>query len=204
MTHKGSEQTKIVPVICRDCKETMTILASASARIVEGRCPGCTEAFNKAGEEYNKRIGFVPTLGAVGIGFSEENEPEELSDLTIHTLACNGAFGLEWLLHGEASDRAVRLLQDGIKFCDYITEMDKSMVIKNSLQKTVTGLQLCVDEEAKGYFKGENAKKMLSAHAPKYSEHDIRMMQQFFNEQGTPYLNRQLAIMRRRQRGKGW
>ena len=195
--HKGSEQTKIVPVICRDCRGTMTILASASANIIEGRCPGCTKVFNKKGEEYNRRIGFVPTLEPVGIGFTEESEPEELSDLTIHTLACNGAFGLEWLLHGEASGRAVRLLQDGIKFCDNIKKTDESKVIKDSLQRTLTALNNHVNELTANKTDGKGYKSP-------YSEQDIRRMQHFFNEQGTPYLNRRLAIMRKRQSGRGW
>ncbi len=184
MTHSGSEQTKIVPVICRDCKETMTILAYASARIIEGRCPGCTKAFNKKGEEYNKSIGYTP-------------EPEKLSDLAIHTLACNAGFGLEWLLHGEAGDRTVRLLQDGIRFCDNIVETVESKTFKNSLQKTVTALNDHVNE-----LQGDKTGSI--GYKSPYSEQDIRRMQHFFNEKSTPYLRRRLAIMRRRQHGYGW
>lgn len=196
VTHKGSEQTKIVPIICRDCKETMTILALASAKIIEGRCPECTKAFNKAGEEYNKRIGFTATLAPVGIDLIDEDEPE-LSDLTIHTLGCNGAFGLEYLLHNEAPDRAINLLQDGIRFCNNITKTDESKAIKNSLQKTVAALNDHINEL-------QADKTCCIGYKPPYSEPEIRRMQHFFNEQSRPYLNRQLAIMRRRQGGRRW
>lgn len=203
MTHEGSEQTKIVPVICRDCKETMTVLALASAKIIEGRCPGCTKAFNKKQEEYNKSIGYTTEPGKPGT-LVYTPEPEQLSDLAMHTLTCNAVFGLEWLLNDEISDRVVRELKDGIQFCDNISETDESKAIKTALQKIVGELQMYVDEHAKAYFKGEKAKEMLDAHLPKYSKQELRKMQHFFNEQGTPYLRRQITLMRRRHSVRGW
>lgn len=206
MTHEGSEQTKIVPVICTDCKETMTILALASAKIIEGRCPGCTKAFNKKQEEYNKSIGYTPGEGGTLVYHNpvEQQEPENLSDLTMHTLSNNVVFGLEWLLNEEVSDRVIMELKDGIQFCNNIPETDESKTIKTALQKIVGELQLYVDEHAKAYFKGEKAKEMLDAYFPNYSKQELRKMQHFFDEQGTPYLRRQITLMRRRHSVRRW
>ncbi len=206
MTHEGSEQTKIVPVICRDCGNIMTILALASAKIIEGRCPGCTKAFNQKQEEYNKSIGYTQGEGGT-LEYhepTEQQEPEQLSDLTMHTLSCNAVFGLEWLLNEEVSDRVVRELEEGVRFCNNIPETEESKSIKTALQRVIKELQLYVDEHAKAYFKGDKAKEMLDAHLPKYSNQEIRKMQHFFNEQGTPYLRRQITFMRRRHSVRGW
>lgn len=201
MTHEGSEQTKIVPVICRDCKETMTILALASAKIIEGRCPGCTKAFNKKQEEYNKSIGYTPGEGGTLVYHEPAKQQEHVPDLMMNTLSCNAGFGLEYLVWGEVSDKVVRLLLDGIKFCDNIPETEESKSIKTALQKITGEFQMYLDEHAKAYFKGEKAKKMLDAHLPKYNEQEIRRMQHFFNEVGTPYLQRATARIRRKHRG---
>lgn len=194
MIYKGSEQTKTIPVTCRDCKETLTILATASSKIIEGRCPECTKAFNKAGEEYNKRIGFTVTLAPVGIALSEDDEPEELSDLAIHTLGCNGVFGLEWVLYGDISSRTVKLLQDGIRFCNNIPKTDESKAIKDSLLNTI----MAINNHVNGLQSNITG---IKGYKSPYNEQEIRRMQKFFNEQSDPYLRRQLAIMRKRH---GW
>jgi len=176
-----SEQTKIVSVICRDCKDTMTILALASATIIEGRCPECTKAFTKKQEEYNKSIGY-------------QREPEKPSDLTMHTLSSNAVFGLEWLLFGKKCDRAIRFLSDGLRFCDNIVETEESKLITDAIRKILGAYQPIMDKELKIRF----------FHSIKTREEEIRRMQHFFNEQGTPYLTRQISLMRQRHKGRGW
>lgn len=193
--HEGSEQTKIVSVICIDCKETMTVLALASAKIIEGRCPGCTKVFTKKQEEYNKSIGYTPGKD----GTLVYHEP--IPDLQMNALSCNAVFGLEWVLHREVSDRVIRLLKDGLTFCNNIVETEESKSIKGAIEKILEAYQPLVDEEAKAYFRGEKAKAMLVEQLPKYSEQEIRTIQHFFNKQGRPYLQRASAKIRRRHGG---
>ncbi|MDD5453942.1 MAG: hypothetical protein PHW62_00380 [Candidatus Ratteibacteria bacterium] len=194
-----SEQTKIVPVICRDCKETMTILATASAIIIEGRCPACSKKFKEKGIEHNKSIGY-----SNGFKITATQEPaakEPVSDVEMHNLSTNGVYGLEFILFGETSDRVIRLLKDGIRFCDNLKETEESKLIKEALQEILTAYQPLVDESEKGYFKGEKSKDMLASHLPKYNEKEICRIQQFLNEQGTSYFQRYIAKIKRKRRG---
>lgn len=173
------EQTKIMAIPCRDCRATLTLLAGMSANIIEARCPVCTEAFRKAGEEYNKSIGYTPPK-------------EPLSDLVMSTLADNSSFGLAWLLKGEESDRVVRLLEDGIKFCDNIEETEQSKAIKVSLQGTAEALKKHLDETI--------ANKINLRFKSPYNEQETHMMQRFFNETSAPYLKKEWARTRKRRR----
>jgi len=175
----------------------MTILTTESAKIIEGRCPDCTDAFRRKGDEYNKSIGY---------------EPEKLSDLGIHSLACNAGFGLEYLLLGvdlgsdfatrrKKNQKLVELLRDGVMFCDYIKKSEKSETIQRNLQKIIANVESIITEEDKGYFKEEPAKKMLYARFPNISEQEVRDVQQFFNEESDPFLRNAIKLRSRTIRG---
>lgn len=169
------ETTKIVAIPCRDCKRVLTILTGHSANIIEARCPDCKEAFDKQNIAYNKEIGYNP-------------EPEPLTDGEIWGLANKCVFGLEYVILKTDYDKTTPMIEDGMKFCDFI--------INESGEKTTT----LVKTQAKTI---KTELSSLLADYEKVSETRIREIQHFMNEASNPYLQSNIKRMRPRNRRGG-
>lgn len=100
--------------------------------------------------------------------------PEKIAPLMMSTLANHGGFALEYLSKNEVH-RAKELLPDGIAFCVYIREQgdnedtkNRAKAIQEKLSELLSRKFLYIDS-------------ILTIQ-------EIRNLQKFFNEAGTPYL----------------
>ena len=128
------EFTKGVSIPCRDCGETLSILTTESAKIIDARCPECFKAFQKKGEEHNLEIGHT-------------RSGEALSPIALSSLADSGVFGLEKWLLGIKDEKARELLMDGIAFCDYMPKQ-KSETAKYAARCTKYNITTLIDKDA--------------------------------------------------------
>lgn len=133
----------------------------------------------------------------------------------IHTLANNAEFGLEYLLQGtpEYNERARKLLEQGILFCDILECGNVAMAREKNeqginffwldaydnievLRQTFASQQL-EDLFVRATFVKINLLRVRHGRTD-FTEERIREMQHFFDEAGTPYLRRAYSHMRRR------
>lgn len=129
--------------------------------------------------------------------------------LNIDSLANDCAFGLEYYNLGDF-EKARPLLMKGIKFCDMIEKGNVAIiqeVINSSYLDAWEDIQVLVKCKSPDELKAiveESAsvktciEKMVQENTI-YTICEIRNMQKFFNESGTPYLRRANSILRRKR-----
>jgi len=169
------ETTKIVAIPCRDCHRVLTLLTGHSANIIEARCPDCKEAFDKQNIAYNKEIGYNP-------------KPEPLTDFEIWNLASKCVYGLEYVIFKTDYDKTTPMIEDGMKFCDFIINESGETTSKSTKTQAET-----IKTELKS----------LLADMEAVSETRIREIQHFMGEESNPYFRSNIRRMKQSNRKGG-
>ncbi len=115
------------------------------------------------------------------------------------SMADNAGFGLEYLLHDIKDERTIKLLEEGVKFCNLLitgdsevpsnyTGLEAHLMTKTlsiNIDKSSGRTSTQIIEEAK---KVKESLEQAIKEDKKFDEEQIRKMQHFFNETSTPYL----------------
>lgn len=135
-------------------------------------------------------------------------------NLRCSSMADNASFGLEFLLIDKIDDRTIRLLKEGVEFCDLLEKGESEMqpnssglkvhlmarTLKTSIKEISGKTSNEIIEEAK-----EVKKSLLQAinENKTFSDEETRKMQDFFNKASAPYLREAFIDLRRIETNRG-